>query len=77
MSTVIVSERATKVFESRGLNGQEQQVEKIKVAAALLFDQIDAISCPPGTDAGRLAALAKTKLELTVMCAVKALSRNY
>lgn len=71
------STRATKVFESRGLNGQEQQVAALKSKAEELWDEIDSISVPPGnSEAGRLVALAKTELESTVMWAVKALSRN-
>lgn len=69
--------RAIKIFESRSVNGQEGKVEEIKYLAAHLWDVIDVISVPPGNnEAGRLIALAKTELELTVMWTVKALSRN-
>lgn len=69
--------RAKKVFESRGLNGQEEQVARLKSKAEELWDEIDNISVPPGnSEAGRLVSLAKTELESTVMWAVKALSRN-
>lgn len=75
---VVVSTRAHETFESRSLNGQEEQVDKIKTVAALLFDQIDAIALPPEKrEAARLVALAKTNLEQTVMWAVKACSRNH
>jgi len=72
-----MSTRATKVFESRGLNGQEEKVQDLKNKAAELWQLIDNISVPPGnSEAGRLVALAKTELESTVMWAVKAFSRN-
>ena len=72
-----VSERATKTFESRGLNGRDNHVHAIKSAAAELWQWIDNIPVPPGnTEAGRLVALAKTDLESSVMWAVKAISRG-
>lgn len=70
-------EPGKKVFEYRGLNGKEAQVEQIKQTAAALWSMINVISVPPGnTEAGRLLALAKTDLESSVMWAVKAVSRS-
>jgi hypothetical protein len=70
--------RATKVFESRGLNGQEHLVDGVKRAASTLFWEIDSIPIPPGnTEAGRLVSLAKTALEESVMWATKAVSRSH
>lgn len=67
---------AFKVFESRGLHGQEYKVEMIKKYASHLYDAICEISVPPGnTEAGRLVSIAKTELESCVMFAVKAVSR--
>lgn len=71
----MASEKAKKVFESRGLHGQEQKIETIKEKAAELWDAFDAIEIPPGSEAGRLVALAKTELETSVMYGVKAVSR--
>ncbi len=72
------SEQHIKVFESRGLNGQEAEMERIKLCAAALFAEINRISIPPDNrEAGRLVSLAKTELESCVMWAVKALSRNH
>lgn len=66
-----------KVFESRGLNGKEQLVSDIKLAAANLLWEINNISVPPGNnEAGRLVSLAKTDIESSVMWAVKAVSRT-
>lgn len=77
MQNQTVSAKASKVFESRGLNGQEDRVQRIKDSAATLFEQIDSISIPPGnSEAGRLVSLAKTELESSVMWAVKAISRT-
>lgn len=71
-----ISQKASKVFESRGIDGKESLVQRIKDEAASLYDAIDCISIPPGnTEAGRLVALAKTDLESAVMWAVKAISR--
>lgn len=69
---------ADKVFESRGLNGQEEQMARIKAKAAELWDELNSISVPPDNrEAGRLVSIAKTDLETSVMYAVKALSRNH
>ena len=74
----VTTPKAIATFESRGLNGQEKQVEGIKDLAARLFTAIDDIPVPPGNnEAGRLVAKAKTDLETSVMFAVKALSRNH
>jgi len=73
-----MSERAKKVFESRGLDGQEEHVARIKAAAEALWDELDNISVYPGNSEGmRLISLAKTSLEQTVMWGVKSLSRNH
>lgn len=76
MSTPL--ERAEKVFESRGIEGiQAVKIDRIKKAAAELYSIIDSMSVPPGnTEAGRLLSLAKTDIELSVMWAVKAVSRG-
>ena len=72
-----VSDRAVKVFESRGLNGNEALVQQIKDQAAVLWDCIDSVVIPPGnSEAGRLVSLAKTELEASVMWAVKSISRG-
>jgi hypothetical protein len=92
-------------FETRGLNGKENVVAKIKEIAGLLDDVLIELGAPeiipPGymgsssgevlvTDgnggvirqvpasheAKRLSAMARTHLELSVMCAVKAVSRR-
>jgi len=92
-------------FETRGLNGKEKVVDKIKELAGLLDDVLLELGAPeiipfsqalliegevtvpdgnggtirqvPATrDAQRLAAMARTQLELSVMCAVKAVSRR-
>ena len=71
------SKRALDTFATRGLNGQEEVVTRIKDRAAALWDEIDGIAIAPGnSDAGRLVALAKTELECAVMWAVKAVSRT-
>ena len=76
MSTEI-SAKSARFFESRGLNGQEKLVQKIKDEAAGLLDAIDSISIPPDNrEAGRLVALARTELEACVMWAIKAISRG-
>lgn len=79
------------VFESRGLGGREKLVDKIKELAGLLDDALSEISAPcdgPVADGVqivgiprsreclRLTAMAKTELELSVMLAVKAVSRG-
>jgi hypothetical protein len=68
------SKKATAVFESRGLNGQESHIAAIKEQAAILHDLFEAI---PATsqEAARLVSLSKTELESAVMWAVKATSR--
>lgn len=73
------SGRAVKVFEQRGLNDQDSKAARIKDVAALLWEEIDNISVPPGIDSDsmRLISIAKTNIETAVMFAVKALSRNY
>jgi hypothetical protein len=71
------------VFESRGLGGRDALVEDIKTKAGELHDlllQVDAFTTD-GTSAvqtvnQRPAALARTNLEIAVMCAVKAISRG-
>lgn len=67
-----------KVFESRGLNDQENRAQVIKNCAADLWTMIHDIEIPPGnSESGRLVSLSKTDLESCVMWAIKALSRNY
>jgi hypothetical protein len=66
-----------KVFESRGLNGNEKQVDLIKGLCAQLWDAIDDIPIAPGnSESGRLVSLAKTDIEAACMWAVKAVSRT-
>lgn len=70
-------ESSKKVFESRGLNGFEKEVEAIKEAASVLHALIDNTAIATGNmEAGRLVSLAKTELESCVMWAVKAISRT-
>lgn len=77
MENTINIESSKKVFESRGLNGFEKEVEAIKNEAAILHSLISHISIAPGnSEAGRLVSLAKTELESAVMWAVKAVSRT-
>ncbi len=71
-----ISKSAHDAFASMGLNGQEDRVEKIKEAAAVLWDAIDRVSIEPGANGMRYIALAKTSLEESVMWAVKGVSRS-
>ena len=72
-----VSQKAFDQFKSMGLHGQELKVEEIKFLAAELWDCIDKITGEAATqEAVRHSKLAKTKLEESVMWAVKAVSRN-
>lgn len=78
VAKVMYSSRAKAAFDSRTLptNGVSQ-IERIKEKAAYLWDELDSISIPPGNvEAGRLVASAKTRLEETVMWAVKGVSRS-
>ena len=68
-------EKASKIFESRGIEGYEGAINDIKDDATQLYATLDDIKCRPGSEAGRLIALAKTHLETSVMFAVKACSR--
>ncbi len=70
----IPSKQATAVFESRGLNGQEEKIAEIKKQAAILYDLISSIPAV-SQEAARLVSLARTELESSVMWAVKATSR--
>lgn len=72
-------------FESKGLQGREELVQKIKEKAGELDDLLQQISAPVivqdsvevrNPECHRLTAMAKTQLELSVMCAVKAVSRG-
>lgn len=65
-----------KIFESRGLNNQEQKVENIKQLAGMLWQEFDEILHEEGSEAPRLISLAKTHLESSVMWGVKACSRS-
>lgn len=64
------------VFESRGLHGKEELVEQVKAKAGELFDLINSATNDPGTEGGRMYALAKTNLEQSVMWFVKGVSRS-
>jgi hypothetical protein len=68
--------KAKKVFESRGLNGQEELVERIKFEAECLYTAMEAVPVP-NPESARLMALAKTSVEEAVMWAVKSVSRNH
>lgn len=70
-----VLEKAIKVFEPRGIAGQETTMISIYGDAAQLYATIGSIPAKPGSDAARLVAVAKTHLETSAMFAVKALSR--
>lgn len=64
-------------FESRGLGDKGQLVEQIKLAAGVLDDLYK--ECRSGIsndEVARLTSLAVTHLEISVMCAVKAISRR-
>lgn len=73
-------------FESKGLQGREELVQKIKEKAGELDDLM--MEIPMEVDHGfdriekrdpechRLTAMARTQLELSIMCAVKAVSRS-
>lgn len=70
-------QRADKVFESRGLNGNEDLVQLLKITAAGYLATINRIAIPSeNKEAGRLVSLAKTAIEESVMWAVKAVSRG-
>lgn len=74
--SVGASVSSQQVFASQGLGDQQDVVALIRDRAAHLLDAINAIGLPDGySDAGRLAALARTDLESAVMWAVKAVSR--
>lgn len=64
------------VFESRGLNGLEPNVEALKRAAAHFMWEIDQIPHHNPEELLRYKSLAKTSLEESVMWAVKACSRT-
>lgn len=64
------------VFESKGLNGKEELVEKVKAKAGELWDLFQEGTNEPGTEGGRMYALAKTNLEQSVMWFVKGISRS-
>lgn len=73
------SNKAMKVFESRGFNhpNSKQLADDIRVKCAELYDLFDAIPTTPGlSEAGRLVNIAKTELETSSMMAIKALSRT-
>lgn len=69
--------RAARVFEQRGIHSDHLELlEHLKDDAATLHARMDRIAIPPGNqEAGRLVAMAKSQLEIAVMCAVKAISR--
>ena len=71
-----MTKTAYETFASLGLNGQEGRVENIKTIAGHLFDAINGISIEPNAPGARCVATAKTKLEETVMWAVKGVSRS-
>lgn len=78
METSIRSRRA---FDSRGFTRniakQTERVNMIKQKAAELWDIIDNTEVSPGnSEAGRLVNMAKSELEITIMIAVKAVSRE-
>ena len=64
------------VFESRGLHGKDELVEKVKEKAGELYALFSEATNEPGTDAVRHYALAKTNLEQSVMWFVKGISRS-
>ncbi len=75
MNSTTPTANSVRVFASLGFpQGGADLVETIKNSAALLHDELDRISTN-NREAGRMAATAKTHLELAVMCAVKAVSR--
>ena len=64
------------VFESKGLNNKVELVEKVKAKAGELWDLYHSGTNEPGTEGGRMYALAKTNLEQSVMWFVKGCSRS-
>ena len=75
MSQTSGTDHSSKVFEQRGLGNQEERVEAIKFAATQLLSQIGEVLTDGNPDAGRCLSIAKTKLEESVMWAVKGVSR--
>ena len=65
------------IFESRGLQGKEAEVEAVKQKAGELWDLFNAGTNAPNTEGGRMYALAKTNLEQAVMWFVKGVSRSW
>lgn len=64
------------VFETRGIPTERLElVERTKVAAGVLWDIFNEATQGHGQESGRLSALAKTKLEESVMWFVKGVSR--
>lgn len=76
MEKTMAESQGYSVFATKGLNGQEATIEKVKIKAAELWEIFDDIS-PQLPESRRLTALAKTELESSVMWGVKALSRNH
>lgn len=71
-----MSKKAHDAFASMGLQGKEELVERAKAKAAELWDIFDEATNEPGTEGGRMYAVAKTNLEQAVMWFVKGVSRS-
>lgn len=63
-------------FATKGLNGKESLVEDAKIKAGELLDIFQSATNAPGTEGGRMYALAKTNLEQAIMWFVKGVSRS-
>jgi hypothetical protein len=75
--SVNITNRAHHAFASLGTESMIPKMDEIKEIASILWDRIDNIQVSPGnSDSGRMVSISKTKLEETVMWAVKAISRG-
>lgn len=70
-----MSEKHDAVFETREIKNPDL-VKKVKKCAAELLELYEEIAFVPSDDVSRLAALARTDLEMSVMWAIKAISRQ-
>lgn len=64
------------IFDSCGLHGKDAEVDAVKTKAGELWDLFHAGTNAPNTQGGRMYAIAKTKLEESVMWFVKGVSRS-
>lgn len=73
----VISSKAVSVFESRPFANDHLKETSVRLRAlySAVHTELDAISIPHGSEAGRLLAMSKTELEASNMWATKALSR--